>query len=510
LTKAADRLLEDVRKVSPQVADAREVAALIESFGYNDRSMKELGFPDVFSLAEHLFVRFPREAVIEAQTPRITHRQRLWTELAAMARKCSLSAAYAVPWFALLVFQYKFPDALKVSPELGGAMSLSLIASLVATGGFVQMISRSGSFHYSMEQPFLARHSCIQLLILGTVSTLLLASLGIAIGTYFQVFAIGYLILAALNYICLSLLWMLYAMIAVQGIGWCIPLIFLVSAAGTVALSLFTNVSSTALLMLWPPIAVLCSIPCAVVGFKNLERRHPGTRDSIGPRFGISMLSLLPFYLYGTVYFGFMFADRLSAGSAIPWVYGLSFGINSAYTRGMDTVLLAFLITAALAEYFSDAFLRSWNGLAKQVSQANSHELSRRLQKRHALVVMGIAAVFLAACAVSWGLFLRWFGMLPSRELLVTALIGGLGYLMLSVALFENIVLASMNANSLALRSVALGLAVNLAAGYSLSHLFGVQYAAVGLLTGSLILVWKSNRAVRHALRHPDYHYSVA
>jgi hypothetical protein len=93
---------------------------------------------------------------------------------------------------------------------------------------------------------------------------------------------------------------------------------------------------------------------------------------------------------------------------------------------------------------------------------------------------------------------------------LQAAVLDGLGYLMLSVALLEIIILASVNAISSASLAVALGVAVNLLTGYGLSHLWGAQYAAVGLLAGSAIVLWKSNAAVRRVLRHPDYHYSIS
>jgi hypothetical protein len=509
MTKNPDELLEDVRKASPQVADAREVAALIESFGYNDRSMKEWGFADVFSLAEHIFVRFPQDPAAE---PKVARNRWLavWTEIKWAMRKFSLSFAYSIPWMALLALEYLRPDALQVSPEFGGALSLSLIASLVATGGFIQMISRSGNFYFGLQQPFLARRSCVQLLHVGLISSLVLACLGLILGMYFHVFASGYLVLAAINYVILSLLWMLCAVLSVQGIGWCIPFIFLISALALTLTRILAHSGTILLLMLWPTVAVLCAVACARVGFHRAEQNNPGARDGTRPRFSVTLISLVPFYIYGTCYFSFLFADRLAAGTAIPWVSGLSFGIDPAYKRGMDLVLLAFLMTAALVEYLSDSFLRYWSRLAAELQLARSDQLVASLRRRHSKIMLVIFAVFIVIALVAWFAFSRSSGLAASPRLLETAVLGGLGYLMLSMALFENIILASVNATSLALRAVAFGLAVNLLAGYGLSHLLGVQYAAVGLLTGSAVVLWKCNTAVRQVLRHPDYHYSIA
>jgi uncharacterized membrane protein YdjX (TVP38/TMEM64 family) len=154
----------------------------------------------------------------------------------------------------------------------------------------------------------------------------------------------------------------------------------------------------------------------------------------------------------------------LTAGSAVPWVSGLSFGIDAAYKQGTDLVLLAFLITAALVEYLADSFLRFWQRLATELSQDASERLRVSLGKRHWKSMSVISAAFAVMALSAW--------------------------------------IASV--------AVAVGLAVNLLIGYGLSHLWGVQYAAVGLVVGSATVLWIANTAVRRILHHPDYHYSIS
>jgi len=124
--------------------------------------------------------------------------------------------------------------------------------------------------------------------------------------------------------------------------------------------------------------------------------------------------------------------------------------------------------------------------------------------------MLAILVAFVVIALSAWFTFSRSNGLTPAPRLLQTAMLGGLGYLMLSVALLEIIILAGINAISMASLAVALGVAVNLLTGYGLSHLWGVQYAAAGLLAGSAVVLWISNAAVRHVLRHPDYHYSIS
>jgi hypothetical protein len=530
-----EELLRNNAKGPSRAINAREVAALLESFGYSDRSVKEVGSPNIFSFAEDLFFRVQPEAKSEqkeseqkeseqkeseqkeseqkeseqkeSDTP---ERFSLWGEISWGIRKFSFGLAYAVPWMALLALEYLRPNALDVPPELGGALSLALITSLITTGGFIQMISRSGSFYYALKEPVLARSTCMSLLNAGLTSSLLLGSLGMIIGAYFGLFAGHYLMLAAVNYVSLSLLWMFCSVLSVEGLGWCVPLVFLLSGFLCGLIKILAKTGNTILLTIWPVTAVLCALGCVLVGFHRAEKNFSGSRKGARPRFGVLAISLAPFYLYGTLYFSFLFADRLAAGSAVPWTSGLSFGIDPAYKSGMDLVLLAFLITAAVVEYLSDSFLRFWRRLAAELPQAKGEELIVSLRRRHWKTILVIFTMFIVFSLGAWLAFSHVSGATHSPRLLQTAALGGLGYLMLSMALLEIVILASINATSLALTAIAFGLGVNMIAGYGLSHYWGVQYAAAGLLAGSTVVLWKCNAAVREVLRRPDYHYSIS
>ncbi|HXY51184.1 MAG TPA: hypothetical protein VEI01_17160 [Terriglobales bacterium] len=493
---------------SAQLVNSREIAALIESFGYCDQSAEALGFRDIFAYADSLLSCFqpdPRP-VLPSHPGRIA----LAAELRCALPKFCLSLAYAVPWMALLTLEYLRPDALKVSPELGGALSLSLIASLMLTGGFIQTITRSGTFYYGLKEPVLARQTCLRLLNLGLTCVLVLALVGMTLGFYFHVFGGGYLMMAAINYVALSLLWMFCAVLSAQGRGWCIPLVFLIGGLLSILLKVLTHVGAPSLLMVWPMLAVLSAVGCTLVGFHRAERAWPSTSNSVRPRVGVLAMSLVPFFLYGTVYFSFLFADRLAAGSAIPWVSGLSFGIDPAYKKGMDLVLLAFLVTAALVEYLGDSFLRYWHRLAFDLPQNAGEQLIGSLRLRHRHMLLAIFAVFILIAGVAWFAFSHLGAIAASPRLIETAALGGIGYLLLCMALLEMVILASVNATSLTLAAVSLGLVVNVLTGYGLSHVWGVQYAAAGLVIGSAAVLWKCSAAVRQVLRRPDYYYSVS
>src|SRR5213080_3935065 len=300
-------LLMDAQESTAQVVHAREVAALIESLGHTDRSAREWGFPDIFSLAEHLFARLQQNPVPDQRVRQKGERLSLWEETRCALRKFSLSLAYAIPWMVMLTLEYLRPDALRVSPEIGGALSLSLFGSLITTRGFVQMIFRSGNFYYGLKEPVLAHRTCISLLNIGLTCSLVLALLGMMAGSYFHLFASIYLVLAAINYLALSLLWMLCAVLSVQGNGWFIPLVFFLSIFVGGLIKILANPGTTTLLVLCPLLAVSCALGCVLAGSYHAENKNPKSKDSARPRGSVLFISLVPFYVYGTLYFTFLF-----------------------------------------------------------------------------------------------------------------------------------------------------------------------------------------------------------
>jgi hypothetical protein len=57
---------------------------------------------------------------------------------------------------------------------------------------------------------------------------------------------------------------------------------------------------------------------------------------------------------------------------------------------------------------------------------------------------------------------------------------------------------------------VGVALVANFLTGYVLSHLIGVQFAAIGLLVGGFVLFVVSSRTIRVVLQQPAFFYALA
>ncbi len=493
-----DELTQAVLTISPQLMDSREAAALVESCGVNDRiAASDFGMPDTFAVGEYLF-RYSRTETVLAQV----EPQRasvLLREARFAAHKFSLSFAYALPWTALLIIEYLKPKLLQLTPEWGGILSLSLIASLISAGGFSQVIARTGFFYIGVKEPKLALRLCLIFAKWGCFVCCGLAIVGFMFAHYFRLFAPSYLLWGCLNFLTLVMLWMFCAMLSVQGRTWRIPLVFVVG--GVVFAALHRSLGVVFPIFAANATALASAAGLSLWGFGSLSSTSPpGTLAPRLPRLPVLAYMLTPFFLYGLCYFAFLFADRVAAGSAIPWASGLSFGIDSQYKKGMDVALFIFLVLAAVVEYMVDKFVRYWFDLAEQ-REAGTTLLKHRYQR----FLMYICILFSVLASGLWFTYSRF-----EPEVLITAILGSVGYFFVALALFNLIILFSINRAERALGMMAIALICNGLTGYVLSHLFGVEFAAVGLLVGGLVLFALSYRFIADVLREPDYFYALA
>jgi hypothetical protein len=494
-----EEITEAVLAISPQVLDAREAAALVESCGVNDSvANADFGLADTFAVGRHIFL-FSQTNQRVASDKTCSRSSIVAQDARQAAHKFSLNFAYALPWTVLLVVEYLKPKLLQLSPEWGGVLSLSVIASLISAGGFSQAIARVGYFYLGIKEPTVALRLCLLFVKWGFRVCCGLAIAGLLLAHYLQLFPVSYLILGMFNSVVLSALWMFCSMLSVQTRVWRIPLVFLLGGLTFALLPPDFGVVGRML------IANLVSLGCAaafsILEFRRLCGSNPPSVIVAGvPRMSVVIFMLLPFFLYGFTYFAFLFADRIAAGSAVPWASGLSFGIDSQYKKGMDVALFIFLVLAAVVEYAADKFMREWFDLAEQRGHDN-----RTLRSRYYKSLRVVCYFFVVLSA---GLGLASHHL--ERGILVTAVLGCIGYFFTALALFNLILLFSVNRPERALALVFVALVCNFGTGYLLSHIIGVEFSAVGLVVGGLVLFLLSHRVVRVVMREADYFYALA
>jgi hypothetical protein len=507
---SVDELRENLLETAPQAADALELAALSESLGLTDAGAVRLGYDDVFEFAEEIFSADYKDQFREGVSIKKTSPSKRWVEeLRCAGAKLSNGLAYSLPWMLLTAAETFFPRAFEIPPALGSVLSLSIIVSLITTGGIAQAINRDLTFFLGLGEPYLARCSVYRLMRYGLTVAGVCASSGGLVCLYFNLFPTRYVVLAAIHYLIFCLLWMLCAILSAQGLSLVLPVVLLGSAGAIVVARLIWHPSAVILLLFWPILAAVMALLFSGAKAYVTERRCRDRVDSVSPREPVHGYMLLPIVVYGTSYFSFLFADRICAGSAVPWSSGLTFGVEPVYKQAMDLALLAFLLAAIMVEYLSDLFVRFWWAHACATQQTQTASLSTMLRRRYCLGAAAVAIFFAAILLALCHYLPAHMGLHGSSALHETLWLGGMGYMILSITIFGSVVLLSADAVVEVSKAAGVALLANICVGYTMSHAIATQYAAAGLLVGAVVFAWQVHRALWTVLAHPDYYYSL-
>lgn len=504
-----DRKLSDlvsaVESISPQLFDCWQATAIIESLGYTDRVIQaEFGFTDALALGQYVYEQHHLSLTANSPLPKVSIYKKLLSEIVIFVKQFSHSFVYVIPLLTLLTLEYAHLGIRTklLSPELASLLSLATMGSLISSGGFVQMISRRGYFYLGLGEPNLSKRVCFSLLRLGMATSTILGFIGLWFGFYQGLFTDNYLIIGAIYYLVLSLLWMLLAILAIR-IYWSTPVILIGLSILFIGLRVWglgtLEAQILAMGITLSAIAILMSFDW----LKNKNSKQVSQEIKL-PRLNALIYSLAPYFCYGTAYFSFIFGDRIAAGTAINPALGLIFAINSEYQRRMDLALLNFLLLVPLVEYLGYKLIQYWFKQAKKPTSENTVAFSLHLRRRYWLINAVTVIVFEIAVALTFSLLkpVNW-------EIGETfqALIGCVGYLFFVLGLLNAIVLFSLDRAVAVVKALLPALVVNFALSYILAHLIDVSYAAIGLVVGAGIFMLLSGRKVLQAIKQPDYAY---
>lgn len=504
MDSALQQLEGAVRRAAPDLTDEWEATAWVESLGWTDeRARLAFGLGDTRALGRYIYERQPRGGGTVGVAPTADGESNLSIVIGAHSR----TLIYALPWLMTFAAEQLWPDALDTRPEMAGPISVAVMISLIATGGYVQAIARKGSFYLGMHQALMARHVGLLLCRIGLYSTITLTALGLGAGLYFDIFgATSALLVALLYFVLLSTLWLACAMLSLQAPQWRVPMVYL--AGGVVFVLAKVILGSSTLAAQTAALATAVTAACALTidAFRQSARGDTRTEEIVLPRAPVMAQALFPHFVYGVAYFTFLFADRLSAGSALPSTSGLAFGIAPDYKRGIDLAFLVFLITAGSIESCALALMRSWRAAAQQPGMDAT--LAADLARLRRRAVIGIVVLFGGCAAVAAKLAADVQFLSGPGAVIFAA--GCVGYLLFAVGLLDALTLFSVNRPFSALGALLPALFVNLVAGYVLSHIGGADYAVAGLMVGSAMFAFRARRAARGALREPAFAYAWA
>ena len=500
-------LINSIYTNYPNVCDPWEIVAIVEALGYTDKAIElEFGCRDALVLGQFIYAQRDQFPFIEPAIQPIKKNLQLIDEINIFISQFSHSFVYTIPFIILLILNY-LPVETKVDllpPGLNSLFGFVTMASLITSSGFVQMISRRGLFYMGLKDPVQANRICMPILLMGVFTTIFLGSIGIIFGFYQGLAADGYIIIAGIYYVVLSTIWMLFAIVGLQ-YQFAAPGILIGITCCFFIFRVFIKLSA-----LESQIAMI-SIAFILLVILSISNRikYRSTKPKFGklvalPRLSVLVYLLVPYFLYGIAYFGFIFADRLVANTATGGHYRLGSENSLGYQDSMDLALLNLLLIVPLVEYCSYKLITYWYDRAKSMTLAEADSLSWMLQRKYWSSIKRIFLYF--GLLISFTILLLSILHRSQSDSILT-IVACIGYLLFAIGLFNTVILLSLDRLQDILGILATAMSIDFITGYLVSSLFGVYFAVLGLIVGAIFFAVKSSKKVLKAIDRAEYCY---
>jgi hypothetical protein len=500
-------LINSIYTNYPNVCDPWEIVAIVEALGYTDKTIEsDFGCPNALILGQFIYAQREQFPFAEIATRIDKEQPTFKDELDIFFAQFFHSFIYTVPFIILLILNYLPLDKQSdfLPPELNSLFGFVTMASLITSGGFVQMISRRGLFYIGLEAHVQANRICTSILSMGIFTTILLGSFGVLFSFYQGIATDRYTIVAGIYYLILSTIWMLFAIVGLQN-RFAAPAILIGVTCCFFGFRVFLKLSALESQIAMISIAFVSLIVLFVLN----QLAHRSIRPKFGqivtlPQLSVLIYLLIPYFLYGIVYFGFIFADRLVANIAVAGHLRWIAGNNLDYQNSMDLALLNLLLIVPLVEYCSYKMVMFWYDRAKNMTMLEIDSLSWQLQKKYWLLLSRI---------------LLYFGLLMSIVIILLSILqrsqidnaltifACMGYLLFAIGLFNTVILLSLDRLYDILGILTIATIIDFIIGYLLSSLFGVYLAAIGLVIGASFFAITSSRKILKAIERPEYCY---
>ena len=502
--------------------DVRAVAATLESYGLRDvDAQNDFGAESLFDLARDIYRQVRQRVIAEGGGPQELKRRGLLRRLGRFIKFYLKGSLFAAPMTAQIIVLFALSSSLWAwlffSERQATVIAVGTILSYIVTGGFSQIISRRGMFYWRQEIYLLAKRISQDFLRVGVILTLVVAVLMYVGNLILPIFEQDMILICIMYFILLSCLWLnvsiLYmleehlAILLSTVIGGVLVWVIMTYVGWSIYISHAIGIIvSNVIAFLWGR-QILVRKARDVAGVQKLAKM---------PRYSIITWAVSPYFVYGVIYFGFLFLDRVIGWSAPyspggdPSPYIIWF--RTAYEVGIDLALIFLILTIAVLEYTINEFASMIIPVQESIpaSDVRRHNRSFKAFYVRQLILLAIVAavsMIISDIVVDWLSTLPWAAM---GDNLVTPFVygwGKWGYAFLALGLLNAVFFLSLSRPRFVLRSIGAGFLVNVVVGFLLSRIVAYYYSVIGLVAGAAVFAVLSTWYAWRVMDRLDYYY---
>lgn len=536
-----NRLIEEVSKRRIKYEDFYEIAAYLESIGWNDhRVFEAFGAKNIFELAEQIYEIINKKALSSAYIPPKKKNFFLffYNALKNFLRGLIFALPMAISVVSMLTLRFSLWSYENLSTEIATSIAIGTILSFMTIGGFTQAIARRGFFYLILGYYNLARNITFTFVRLGYLTIFIIALILFASSAIFQFFPYRMLIIAVLYYIFLSSIWLsvtvMYILrkeLAFTGLiilGILIVYVFFVI--------LHYNIILSQLISLF--IVTFCCLFLTILFFKNAEKKMEKGIAPKQPKLSVTLYIVLPYFVYGFLYFTFLYIDRIIAWSANNSIYmPYIVWFRGHYELGLDFALFTLMVPMGIIEVVIDNIMKKIEVEEYNYTINNVDKMNSLFKKSYRKSLVGMILFSFVSSVIIY-IVLRYidanysdvlrFRIFSNPTIHFVLLCALLSYSILSAALMNAVLLFALAQPKMINKVLAAAMAINIAVGFAASRwsnwwadnvthttgIYGIEgysFAVLGLIAGSIYFLVTSIRLVLNVLGKLDYYlYAIS
>ncbi|MCL5743039.1 MAG: exopolysaccharide Pel transporter PelG [Acidobacteria bacterium] len=419
-------------------------------------------------------------------------------------------ASFALPLLiccaAMLVFHFSLWGG-ALEPEAAVAVAVGTLGSFVVSGGFIQAMARRGLFYFGCGQFRMCAASSRQWLIWGAGATTVICLLGMVANASFDWMPASYAGLAAVFFLGLSFFWLAI------GLLYILKQNLLVSASVLIGIAVVVLLHAVLKAALLPSqvAGLLGAIAFAVFAFTARMGDHI-RRDSGKERpllLAREVYLAWPYFVYGFLYYLFLFADRILAWTAGTETAPFAIQFRGDYETALDIGLFAFMLQVGWVHYALTTYHRRLKVSLGAFSVSQADAFSRDIKRFYGKTTLWFFPV--AAITTLATYFLAdQTGFLEGPLIRTAAMWSLLGFPFLVVGLWNASLLFALSRPMEVLISIGSACLANLALGYLASRVGSYQDAIMGFAAGALLFAVVSGVYCLRTFRRLDYYQYTA
>jgi hypothetical protein len=510
-----ERLMRQVMEANPDVQDTMDVAAVIESTGWTDQRVESaFGYASVFELAEQMYLDIKRSVGSQPIPPKVEIP--LSVLLVQTIRQVLHGFTFALPMavsvLSMILLHISVASYLYFSVYQATALALATFLSFIATGGFSQAMANTYYLLVGLQETSMVERTMYLIMRWGFVFSVVVAVTVLLLDTIFPLMPISLVLFMGIYTVMLSMLWLSFSGLYVLRREYILTLV--TALAILIAYLMWTHGFPVVVAQV---VGIFtATVVTVVVSIVILRKSLIGTKDGgriIKTRMSQLAYTTWPYFIYGILYFVFIFADRLIAWSTNTVFLPYDIWFRGQYELGMDWALAALIVPLAAAEAMINYVMRRMQTDEHEIGQQDVVVLTARMRRVYmtgVAIFLGVAVLGWAAAHVMLLLVLHLPGMqnaIPVRgvEPFVLAW-ASWAYVFLAICLFNILLLFTLSQPIPALRAMMTAVAIDLVVGLVATRVFAAyQFAVIGLAVGVAYLLVASSAEVWRTLSRIDY-----